>query len=92
MAYIGVRCYAYLGAVNVWVTFRPYTGYVESTMAFFGQPVHENVYRSWVELLFDVDFGMKVIQLVGLRASEWYGRMLCNIVEVHHVYVLELLT
>ena len=57
-------------------------------MAFFGQPAQENVYRSWAELLFDVDFGLKDIQLVGLQASERYGCMLRNtVVEVHHVYV-----
>ena len=46
----------------------------------------ENVYRSWAELLSDVEFGMKDIQLVGLRASERYGCMLRNTVEVQHVY------
>ena len=34
-AYLGGRCCTHLGAVHVWVTFLPYTGYVQSTMAFF---------------------------------------------------------
>ena len=51
--------------MNVWVTFLPYTRYVHLNMALFGQPAHENVYRSRIEFLFDVDFGMKDIQLDG---------------------------
>ena len=55
--------------MNVWVGFLPYTRYVQLNMAFFGQPAHENVYRSRIELLFDVDFGMKDIQLDGYEPS-----------------------
>ena len=61
-------------------------------MASSWQPAHGNVYRSWVELLFDVDCGMKVIQLVGLRGPERFGCILRNTVEVHPVNLLELLT
>ena len=55
--------------MNVWVTFLPYTKYVQLNMAFFGQPAQENVYWSRIELLFDVDFGMKDFQLDGYEPS-----------------------
>ena len=61
-------------------------------MTLSGQPAHEDVYRSWVELLVDVYIGIKDIQLVGLRALQRYKCMLRNTLEVHHVCVLELLT
>ena len=71
----------------MWVNLLPYPGYVQSTMASSGQAAHRDENQSWVELLFDVNFGVKDVQLVGLRASERYGCILRNTVEVHHVYV-----
>ena len=55
--------------MNVWVTFLPCTWYVQLNMAFLVQPAHENVYRSRIELLFDVVFGLKDIQLDGYEPS-----------------------
>ena len=43
-------------------------------------------------VVFDVDCRMVVKQLVMLQASPRYGRTLRNMVELHHVYVLKLLT
>ena len=52
-----------------------------------GQPAHKNVYRSRLELYVDMGCGMKVIQLVRLRASERNRRMLRNTVEVNHIHM-----
>ena len=71
----------------MWVTLPPYTEYVQSSMAFSGQPADENVYQTCLDLFFDEDCPMKVIPLIWLRASERYGHMLRNKLEVYQIYI-----
>ena len=74
---------------NMWLTLSTYPEYVQSTMAFSGQPAHRNLSQSWFQLFFE-SCAIEVIQMALLRASERSGRILGNM-EVYHIVYTHIL-
>ena len=74
---------------NSWVTLPPSLGYVQSTVTLLSTTIPRK--RLWVMACFLLwrwlgDGGRTARQW--LRASERYGRMLCNTVDVYHIDIL----